>query len=1140
MTRKAGGRPWGPIRAENPAAHKLAETLRRHVNDSGKTLAVLGDEINMRKSQTGNYLAGKVPTEAFIIALIQATVRPELRQRRQEEALFLREQAMRPVPRSASGSPAVPAVAVDPEYAVKLAAAQAQQIETYNRLARALEQWAEVEQAKSNSDKLIMVLLHMIYRLDRQVAGLVKERDKLRARPRSEALEAAERKLARAEEHEQRAREELRRAEEKQRQAEDLGARLTDQVSRLTDELDRLRAGDTASPLDTLPALVDGPQEHYTSADPVGDDIEAALAHVSAVNDEDNITLNRVSSELDEPVMGVVQDNPPDNPASPEPPEDYHRHFVDGGQARTGRLDFAPADEPRPDPVPEVVRDDRADNESRSNEDFPPAGQMRSGAALPGPQELDREAKGDVAEVPADSTGPYVQRSGRAGGWRQIRDFLTQRRQNSVIDQADAMGEAGDAAGAVGLLEVLLAELEQERGRENLDWLRVNCDLARWREAAGDTEGAIRELQEVLLIAEPVHGPANTEFVGARMQLAALLGESGDEAGAVRQLEPLVAVLTGVRDPEDLQLLIVRHNLAHWQRFSGDRDGAAAELEGLLRVMVSAHGPTHPDTLTMRQNLANWRGDRDPARAARAMRDLLPLMKQVKGYQHGETISTLRSLAYWQGEAGDVEGAVSALEELVPLATSAYGPDHAETHAARSKLADWRKTAATATKERLVQEERARGPEHPATLASHRSLAHRLEAEGDAAGAARELEKLLPSMVRLQGPESPDVLDLRLKLADLQGTAGEAGTAVITLGELLPGMGRVHGAEHPKTLTVRSRLAHWQGTAGDVEGAVRALEELLPDMANVYEPRHPFVRVAHHELAHWQGVAGDAQRTAKERPLEERGRGVLEHPASFAPHSLPRWPEAEEDAAGAARELERLISPIGHASAAEHSDAVHLHLKLADLQGAAGNADTAVGTLRDLLPVIEQTYGNEDPTTLVARSRLAYWQGAAGDANSAVGALEELLPVMRRIYEPRSRFIRITHHELAHWRGVAGDARQVVEFPLTSGEDGAGHDYPGAPGELARWKGGAAEAVSVLEDLLPSVEDRYGPRHPDALALRHRLANWQGAAGDAAGAARTLAVLPLIREQILGNLHPLVGQTQAHYAYWRNKADQVR
>ncbi|WP_329215976.1 hypothetical protein [Streptomyces microflavus] len=318
MTPKVGGgRPWGPIRAESPAARKLAETLRRHVDDSGKTLAVLSGEISMSKAQTGVYLAGKVPTQAFVVALIRATVRPELRQRRQEEALALREQAMRPVPRSTTGAPVVAGPGAG--YQVELAAAQARQIETYDRLTRALEQRAEVERAKNNSDKLVMVLLNMIHQLDRRVAGLVEERDQLRAQPRSEALEDAERKLARAEEQEQRARAELRWAEEKQRQAEALEARVTDQLRRLTDELDRLRAGDTTSPLDTLPALPDEPEAGPVSADPVGDDIDAVLARASQVNDEDNTTLNRLSSELNEPATWwVVQDNPPDNPTHQE------------------------------------------------------------------------------------------------------------------------------------------------------------------------------------------------------------------------------------------------------------------------------------------------------------------------------------------------------------------------------------------------------------------------------------------------------------------------------------------------------------------------------------------------------------------------------------------------------------------------------------------------------------------------------------------------------------------------------------------------------------------------------------------------------------------------------------------------------
>ncbi|QKW41069.1 hypothetical protein [Streptomyces microflavus] len=310
------------------------------MDDSGKTLAVLSGEISMSKAQTGVYLAGKLPTQAFIAALIRATVRPELRERRQEEALALREQAMRPVPRTTPGAP----VAAGPGagYAVELAAAQARQIETYDRYTRALEQRAEVERAKNNSDKLVMVLLNMIHQLDRRVTSLVEERDQLRAQPRSEALEDAERKLARAEEQEQRARAELRRAEEKQRQAEDLEARVTDQLRRLTDELDRLRAGDATSPLSTLPAVPDEPEARPVSSDPVGDDIDAVLARASQVNDEDNTTLNRLTSELSEPTAGVVQDNPPDNPVP------QHATVIPAGSVPAVAADNTPETPARP------------------------------------------------------------------------------------------------------------------------------------------------------------------------------------------------------------------------------------------------------------------------------------------------------------------------------------------------------------------------------------------------------------------------------------------------------------------------------------------------------------------------------------------------------------------------------------------------------------------------------------------------------------------------------------------------------------------------------------------------------------------------------------------------------------------------
>ncbi|WP_331740280.1 hypothetical protein OG323_37155 (plasmid) [Streptomyces cyaneofuscatus] len=498
MTPKTGGgRPWGPIRAENPAARKLAETLRRHVDDSGKTLAVLSGEISMSKAQTGVYLAGKVPTQAFIAALIRATIRPELRERRHEEALALREQAMRPAPRTTTGAPvaAVPGAG----YAVELAAAQARQIETYDRLTRTLEQRAEVERAKNNSDKLVMVLLNMIHQLDRRVTDLAKERDQLLARPRSEALEDAERKLARAEEQEQRARAELRRAEEKQRQAEDLEARVTDQLRRLTDELDRLRAGDTTSPLDTLPALPDEPEAGRVPADeagpvpadPVGDDIDAVLARASQVNDEDNTTLNRVTSELNEPTAGVVQDNPPDNPADPDSLEARYAHAVSLGEAGDPGQAAALLRELLPDFTRTLGRKHLSTLYAFYNYAF-------NVGAAGAPDRAAGLFKGLITDF-IDVQGP------------DHPDTLDARH-NYAIN----LGDSGDPGHAAAVLSKLIPDLTRVQGPDHPDTLHARYSHAITMREAGHQRQATAMFNELLPHLTRVLGPGHTTTITAR------------------------------------------------------------------------------------------------------------------------------------------------------------------------------------------------------------------------------------------------------------------------------------------------------------------------------------------------------------------------------------------------------------------------------------------------------------------------------------------------------------------------------------------------------------------------------------------------------------------------------------------------
>ncbi|WP_327303561.1 hypothetical protein OG730_08045 [Streptomyces sp. NBC_01298] len=296
------GRRWAEIQQGNDQARRLAIFLRAQVDASGKTLAVLAPEVGYSKSMVGTHLSGRIPPERFVTALIRATVPPHLRERREAEALKLLSDTRHP-PRTST--PRVPSQAPG----AGIAAMQTRQIETYERLTRALEQQAELRQTVENSARLIWVLLSMIQKLNERVGVLCEDRDQLAQSAGREALEAAEHKLNRARAQQAKALSQAARAEEKKRQAEHLAARLQAQIEELTDELGRL-SGDDPSAHDKFPRPTVPVQASRTdSRDAEADDFDAALARAEAINDTDTDTIDRISTE----VIGGPAASIPDN-----------------------------------------------------------------------------------------------------------------------------------------------------------------------------------------------------------------------------------------------------------------------------------------------------------------------------------------------------------------------------------------------------------------------------------------------------------------------------------------------------------------------------------------------------------------------------------------------------------------------------------------------------------------------------------------------------------------------------------------------------------------------------------------------------------------------------------------------------------
>ncbi|MFF3920618.1 alpha/beta fold hydrolase [Streptomyces sp. NPDC001852] len=143
------------------------------------------------------------------------------------------------------------------------------------------------------------------------------------------------------------------RAREKQRQAEDLATQRQAHIDQLTDKLDRLHVG---APEDAAFASssIHSPHRRTAQADPLGDDIDQALARAAEVNDHGADLLQRITDDLDPEDDGpttAVQDKYPDNVRSNDNTRDYFSepllqallNMAKKGKAQCEARDFAGA-----------------------------------------------------------------------------------------------------------------------------------------------------------------------------------------------------------------------------------------------------------------------------------------------------------------------------------------------------------------------------------------------------------------------------------------------------------------------------------------------------------------------------------------------------------------------------------------------------------------------------------------------------------------------------------------------------------------------------------------------------------------------------------------------------------------------------
>ncbi|WP_051841685.1 tetratricopeptide repeat protein [Streptomyces sp. NRRL F-5193] len=570
----------------NTQARLLAEFLRLRIDESGKTLAVLSKQVGYSTSQLSTHLSGRIPPHDLVVGLIAATVPPALRERREAEAVRLLRDAEHP-PRAVA-KPVVPAQSS----AVSLAKVQADQIQVYERLTRALEQEGELRQAAENSARLVWVLLGMVNTLEDRVRQLTGERDRLAADVAGGELEAARRRVGRAEEQKATAESELARAREKQRQAEELADRLRQEIEALTDDLDRLR-GEGPSPHDHLRGPVvasPGPGEERDAA---ADDIDAALARATAVNDQDSDTIDRISTELTGQPTPVPQAQPlvPDNSlTSPDMANITAAQLKEDARAAAGR------------------------------------GNALEAARL----------YGALAARSAAYFGPHHQDT-----------LLTRSYHAYWVD------EAGDPATARDLYAILITAQNRAPAFADHEKTLINRhNHAYCTGKAGDPATARDLYADIVTDSLRVLGPDHKTTLASRHHHAHFTGEAGDLATARDLYAALITDRTRVLGPSHKDTLTSRHNHASCTGKAGDpataRDLYAALMADQNRVL----GPDHENTLTSRHNHASCTGNAgDPATARDLYAHLITDRTRVLGPDHEDTLASRKQFDHWAREA---------------------------------------------------------------------------------------------------------------------------------------------------------------------------------------------------------------------------------------------------------------------------------------------------------------------------------------------------------------------------------------------------------------------------------------------------------------------------------------------------------
>ncbi|WP_374211019.1 DUF742 domain-containing protein [Streptomyces sp. MCA2] len=290
-------------------ANNLAMLLRAWLNEADMSLDRLMPELKPE-----HFMSGRIPSRTTVSERL-AGVRLEWEfveavadacsPRSTAQHQFLLEQA-RAIQNQTAKQAAGPRELAESSReagarAAELVAVQRQSLVLSDKLLLAMERAVELERERNNANQMVLVLLAMVDRLQRNIETLSAERDGRRpSSARHTNVEEIHERLARSEEQRRTAEAELERARAERSKADRLAEEAAEQLQALKEELESLRQGGPGAPQqpDEKESAVATSVAMRDAIDADADDIDQALAKASRHLDAGANRLVRLADEL--------------------------------------------------------------------------------------------------------------------------------------------------------------------------------------------------------------------------------------------------------------------------------------------------------------------------------------------------------------------------------------------------------------------------------------------------------------------------------------------------------------------------------------------------------------------------------------------------------------------------------------------------------------------------------------------------------------------------------------------------------------------------------------------------------------------------------------------------------------------------